>query len=48
MVDKKITEEEFRDAPPPILKSWSNLYAFVIGFLGFLVLIFALFTWYFS
>ncbi len=32
------------EEPPPILKSWRRLYAAVIGWLVFLIVIFYLFT----
>lgn len=34
--------------PPPILGSWKNMYAFVIGQLIVLIVLFYLFTKYFS
>lgn len=32
------------EQPPPILKSWRNLYALVLGFLAVLIAVFYLFT----
>jgi len=32
------------EEPPPILKSWRRLYAAVIGWLVFLIILFYLFT----
>ncbi len=36
------------DEPPPILGSWRNLYAIVLGWLALLIVVFYLFTRYFS
>ena len=32
------------EQPPPILRSWRNLYALVLGFLAALIVLFYLFT----
>ena len=37
-------EEGTPPAPPPIFKTWGKAYAFVIGFLVLLILLFYLFT----
>ena len=37
-----------QDPPPPLLGSWRNLYALVLGNLAFLVLLFWWLTWSYS
>ncbi len=37
-------EEDPTPDPPPIFKSWARAYAFVIGFLILLIVLFYLFT----
>lgn len=37
--ERRITEDR-----PPFFRSWTGVYALVLGFLGFLVLLFRLFT----
>ncbi|SOE19619.1 hypothetical protein SAMN06298216_0123 [Spirosomataceae bacterium TFI 002] len=39
-----ILDEDHIDAKPPVLGSWNNVYALVIGFLIFLILIFTFLT----
>jgi hypothetical protein len=36
------------DEPPPVLKSWRNLYILVLGNLLFWIALFTLFTWMFK
>jgi hypothetical protein len=44
MVDENDSSEE----PPPVLKSWKNVYLLVLGNLLFWVALFTLFTWMFK
>ena len=37
-------ERALVEDPPPFFRTWSGVYAAVLGFLGFLVLLFHLFT----
>jgi len=36
------------EEPPPVLKSWRNLYLLVLGNLLFWIVLFTLFTWMFK
>jgi hypothetical protein len=36
------------EEPPPVLKSWRNLYILVLGNLLFWIILFTLFTWMFK
>lgn len=38
---------EPREEPPPILKSWRNLYLLVLGNLALWIILFYFFTWIF-
>ncbi len=42
--EKMRTENE---EPPPVLKSWKNLYLLVLGNLLFWIILFTFFTWLF-
>lgn len=44
--DRHMVEKEV--GPPPVFKTWNRLYAFVLGFFVFLVLLFYLFTKWFE
>jgi hypothetical protein len=44
MKDNETTEEE----PPPILKSWRNIYLLVLGNLLLWIALFTIFTWMFQ
>jgi hypothetical protein len=44
LIDINGQEEE----PPPVLKSWKNIYILVLGNLLFWVSLFSLFTWMFK
>ena len=37
-------EHEVEEGSPPLLSTWNRLYAAVIGFLAFLIVVFYLFT----
>jgi hypothetical protein len=43
MKETKLDEDHI-DAKPPVLGTWNNVYALVIGFLIFLILIFTFLT----
>lgn len=49
-IDHQELEEEgqLSEEPPPVLKSWKQIYAVVLGNLAFWIVIFALFTWVFQ
>jgi hypothetical protein len=32
------------DEPPPVLRTWPRVYAFVVGYLALLILLFYIFT----
>lgn len=44
----RLPEEAFDAEPPPILGAWRNVYAAAILWLAFLILLFYVFTRYFS
>jgi hypothetical protein len=49
--DNELTDGEdyhAREEPPPILKSWNNLYLVVLGNLLLWIALFTLFTWMFK
>jgi hypothetical protein len=41
-------KEDLREEPPPVLKSWKNIYLVVLGNLIFWIALFTLFTWMFK
>ncbi len=44
----KSLKKEKEEEPPPILKSWTNLYLIVLGNLLFWIALFTIFTWMFQ
>ena len=42
--EENIYSEDISDEPPPVLKSWKNLYWLVFGNLVLLIVIFYIFT----
>jgi hypothetical protein len=48
MPDSRIDEPQIQDEPPPILRTWPRVYAFVLVFLAALILLFYAFTVYFA
>lgn len=47
MSDERLPEE-ILEAPPPLLGSWRNLYAAVLGNLVLMVLLFGWITWMYA
>jgi len=43
-----VNDEQNHEEPPPILKSWKNLYIIVLGNLLLWITLFAIFTWTFK
>lgn len=41
-------EKPLQEEPPPILKSWKNLYILVFGNLLLWIILFSIFTWTFK
>lgn len=39
-----LDEKQVIDEPPPFLGTWKRVYAFVIGYLGVLIVVFYCFT----
>ena len=46
--DKAAARTAAPEAPPPLLRSWRNLYLLVLAELGILVLLFYALTWWAS
>ena len=44
MITPDTEEREVEEGSPPLFATWSRLYALVIGFLAFLIVLFHLFT----
>lgn len=44
----RLPPEAYDSEPPPILRSWRNVYIFVLGWLALLIVVFYLFTRYFA
>jgi hypothetical protein len=42
-VDER-SEDSIVDEPPPVLRTWPRVYAFVVGYLAVLIFLFYLFT----
>ncbi len=47
-IRKALERNETEEEPPPILKSWKNLYLVVLGNLLFWIALFTIFTWMFQ
>jgi hypothetical protein len=48
LTKEKEKPEIEKEEPPPVLKSWRNLYLLVLGNLLFWIVLFTLFTWMFK
>ena len=46
--EELIEENDEMEEPPPVLKSWKNIYWLVFGNLIFWIALFTLFTWMFK
>ncbi len=44
MITPDSQERDVEEGSPPLLSTWNRIYAVVIGFLAFLIIIFYLFT----
>ena len=44
MITPDSQEHDIEEGSPPVFATWSRLYATVIGFLAFLIILFYLFT----
>ena len=44
MPNDRDTERRITDDRPPFFRTWTGVYALVLGVLGFLILVFHLFT----
>jgi hypothetical protein len=44
----RLPPETYDSEPPPILRTWRNVYIFVLGWLALLIVLFYLFTRYFA
>ena len=47
-IKKSLGRNETEEEPPPVLKSWKNLYLVVLGNLLFWIALFTIFTWMFQ
>ncbi len=46
--DMEPGRQDYLEEPPPVLKSWRNLYLLVLGSLALWILFFCIFTWVFE
>jgi hypothetical protein len=44
MITPELPERDVEEGSPPVFATWNRIYAVIIGFLAFLIIVFYIFT----